>query len=129
MAASTSSWAVVGCCVMILSPNAGPIRMDAGCRETKVRAAALAASRRVGERSVAAMLVETSKARMTVPSRRGSAMVASGRASETSSRVSAPRRSAGPAWRPRLLLVPPVATMPSAASCSWRTACQRGSRR
>ena len=60
-----------------------PIRTDGGCRATKARAAALAASRRVGSTSVAAMLPETSKARTTVPSSRGTPMTLSGRASET----------------------------------------------
>ena len=51
-----------------LSLNATtPIRTDGGWPATKSRAAALAASIRVGVRSSAAMLPETSKARMTVP--------------------------------------------------------------
>ena len=45
-----------------------PIVMPEGWRATKSFAATLAASIRVGFRSVAAMLPETSKARMTVPS-------------------------------------------------------------
>ena len=47
---------------------------------TNARAAALAASIRVGGRSVAAMLPDTSKARMTVPSTRGTLMTPCGRA-------------------------------------------------
>ena len=42
-----------------------------GWRSTKSRAAALAASRRVGFKSSAPMLPDTSKAKITVPSRRG----------------------------------------------------------
>ena len=57
-----------------------PIRTVAGWFATKVRAAALAASIRVGVRSVAAMLPETSKARMTVPSSLGTLTTLCGRA-------------------------------------------------
>ena len=58
-----------------------PIRTVGGWRSTNARAAALAASIRVGGRSVAAMLPDTSKARMTVPSTRGTLTTACGRAS------------------------------------------------
>ena len=54
-------------------------------------AAVLAASIRVGATSVAAMLPETSNARMTVPSRRGTPMTLCGRASEKT-RIVTPRR-------------------------------------
>ena len=45
--------------------------MPRGCRATNSLAAVLAAARRLGDRSVADMLLEVSNARMTVPSRRG----------------------------------------------------------
>ena len=47
------------------------MRTLVGCRSTNAFAAALAASIRVGATSVAAMLPDTSNARITVPSKRG----------------------------------------------------------
>ena len=74
MAASTSALTVVGGCVT--SPPSlkatTPISTESGWRSTKARAAALAASIRVGSRSSARMLFDTSKARITVPSTWGS---------------------------------------------------------
>jgi hypothetical protein len=75
-------WSLLGSCTeKPLSLKAiTPICMLGGCCWTNSRAAALAASRREGFMSVAAMLSETSKARMTVPSTRGRVTTASGRA-------------------------------------------------
>ena len=90
-----------------------PMRTELGWRSTNVRAAAFAASIRVGARSVAAMLPETSKARITVPSIRGTPITLCGRASDATrivrpattstagSRRRIPRRSAGRAGRGR----------------------------
>ncbi len=66
-----------------------PIRTALGWRSTKSRAAVLATSIRVGATSSAPMLPETSNARMTVPSKRGTPMTLCGRASE-STRIPSP---------------------------------------
>ena len=73
IAASTSSLTLLGLStVTALSPNATtPILIVRGCFSTKARAATLAASIRLGSRSLARMLFETSNARITVPSRSG----------------------------------------------------------
>src|SRR6516162_8463571 len=64
-----------------LSLNATtPILTVGGWRWTNASAAAFAASIRVGAMSVAAMLFETSKSRITVPSTRGTLTTAWGRA-------------------------------------------------
>ena len=82
-AASTSSLTLLGLStVTALSPNATtPILIELGCFSMKARAATLAASIRVGWRSLAFMLFETSKARITVPSRSGTGRLTVGRAS------------------------------------------------
>ena len=67
------------------------MRMLDGWSATKVRAARFAAAIRVGARSLAFMLADTSNARTTVPSRRGRSMFAWGRAMPTS-RTTTPRR-------------------------------------
>ena len=73
IAASTVAWSLVGAwtdrpaSLKATTPTITP----GGWRSTKSSVAALAASIRVGFRSSAAMLPETSKARMTVPSARG----------------------------------------------------------
>ncbi len=131
-AASTWLRLVVGRWAMTpLSPNATtPIRMDGGWFSTNRRAAAFAASIREGRRSVAAMLVDTSKARITVPSRRGSRIVAWGRASPIASRDKAASSSTGPRCRRRLSAEPaPPTTSPRAASCCRRSAWRAASRR
>ena len=79
------------------SPNATtPIRMVDGCRPRSARAAAFAASIRVGARSFARHARDTSKARMTVPSRRGCGddRLRSGRA-RAASRPGRPASSTG----------------------------------
>ena len=88
-------WSFVGACTeKPLSLKATtPICTVSGCCSTKSRAAALAASMRVGFRSSAAMLPETSNARMTVPSTLGRLTTVCGRASATSRIVSPARKS------------------------------------
>ena len=85
MAPRTWAWSRVGTWIeKPLSLNATtPIRIEDGWRSTNARAAALAASIRVGLRSSAAMLPETSNERMTVPSTRGTLTTLCGRASAT----------------------------------------------
>ena len=71
IAASTVAWSLVGCWTETPESLKATTPIDdarAAARSTKSLAAALAAAIRVGCRSVAAMLPETSKARMTVPS-------------------------------------------------------------
>ena len=82
MAARTRAWSLVGTWIeKPLSLKATtPISIVAGWRSTNPRAAALAASIRVGARSSAAMLPETSNERMTVPSTRGTLTTLCGRA-------------------------------------------------
>ncbi len=97
IAAITEPWSLVG--VWIETPESlkatTPIVTLDGWRATKSSAAALAASIRVGARSVAAMLAETSKARMTVPSCLGRATTAWGLARATDMTTSPQRKSAG----------------------------------
>ena len=78
--------------------DADPDRAAAG-RSTKARAAAFAASIRVGSRSLARMLFETSKARITVPCRSGSARLTVGRASAKQTSAIAAAKSANGMWR------------------------------
>ena len=96
MAASTSSSDPVG--GNVTRPPSlkatTPILIEPGCCSTKVRAAALAASIRLGSRSVACMLLEASKASTTVPSRRGMLTLVSGRAKATMARMMAARKKA-----------------------------------
>ena len=80
-------------------------------------AAAFAASIRVGSRSSARMLFETSKARITVPSRSGNATLTVGRASAKQTSASAAAKSANGTWRrQRTRRLDAVGTSPSAAS-------------
>ena len=76
-----------------------PIRMPAGIWSMNEMAAALAASRRVGETSVARMEPEMSIASRTVASSRGVAMTMVGRARPMSSAAIAPRYRTGGTWR------------------------------
>ena len=71
IAASTSAFDRVGCWTTnpALLNATTPILMLEGWSATNTRAAFFAAAMRVGWRSFARMLFETSKARMTVPSR------------------------------------------------------------
>ena len=94
MAVRISPCSLVGCYTIRppLPKATTPILIVAGCCSTKARAAALAASIRVGSRSSAAMLLETSKARITVPSTRGSETFAWGRASPKSRKINATRK-------------------------------------
>jgi hypothetical protein len=79
-----------------------PIRTVGGWCWTKASAAALAASIRVGARSVAAMLFDTSNARIAVPSTRGTLTTACGRAiAKTTSVSPSTRQAAGPRRRHR----------------------------
>ena len=66
-----------------------PMMTPSGRRSTMALATALAASIRDGETSPAAMLPDTSKVSISVPSRWGSATVAWGRARPTASTTSA----------------------------------------
>ena len=124
IAATTSSFTDVGrSTVRALSPNATmPIRMVLGCRSAKAVAAAFAAAIRVGSRSSARMLFDTSKARITVPSRCGSAKLMVGRASPTQTRTSATANSANGTCRRhrRPRRDAEVGTSPSAARRSAR---------
>jgi hypothetical protein len=70
-----------------------PTSTVSGCASTNARAAAWAAPSRLGERSLAAMLVDTSMASITVPARRGTSTVACGRARPASSSGNATRIS------------------------------------
>ena len=72
-----------------------PMRTEPAGRSMNASAAVLAASIRVGATSVAAMLPETSNARRTVPSSRGTPMTLCGRASEKT-RIVMPSDGAGP---------------------------------
>ena len=82
IAASTAAWSLVGAWTARPASLKAttPITTLRGWRSTKSWAATLAASMRVGFRSSAAMLPETSKARMTVPSSRGRETTPCGRA-------------------------------------------------
>ena len=122
IAASTSVWSSVGAWTeKPLSLNATtPISTLGGWRSTKRRAAALAASMRVGSMSSAAMLPETSKARITVPSIRGRlttrlrAAPGRGPGSSGPTRNSAAGRSAAaaPGLAPRRAAGPPTGRRP-----------------
>jgi hypothetical protein len=110
-----ASCSLVGTCtVKPLSLNATtPTNTLDGWRSTKSRAASLAASIRDGFRSSAAMLPDTSNARMTTPSIRGRLTTVCGRASETIRIVSDNRKSAGgmcrrtPGLRPAVACISP----------------------
>jgi hypothetical protein len=82
-----------------------PMRTVGGWRATNARAAALAASIRVGARSSAAMLPETSKTSMTVPSTRGTLTTACGRAIAITTRKRPRRRQAAGIRRRNRLVV------------------------
>ncbi len=98
IAATSSARSAVGVCVEkpVSLKTTVPMRTELGWPSMNASAAVLAASIRVGATSVAAMLPETSNARMTVPSRRGTPMTLCGRASEKT-RIVMPRtvRAAG----------------------------------
>jgi hypothetical protein len=128
IAAIASSLMVVGRRVVTApSPNATtPMRIELGCFSTKAVAASFAASRRVGSRSSARMLFETSKARITVPSRCGSPKLISGRASEKQISPTAAANSAKGRWRrQRTRRSGVVGTSPSDASRAERSARSR----
>ena len=95
--AMTASLSVVGACTRnALSLNeTTPILTPFRCFSMKERAATLAASRRVGLRSSARMLPDTSIVRITVPSSFGSVTTDMGRASAISMNVRPTRNSAG----------------------------------
>jgi hypothetical protein len=88
----TAARSPVGGCVEIPESlnTTTPMRTDGGDSSAKASAAALAASIRLGATSVAAILPDTSKARRTVPSSRGTPMTLCGRARE-STRIATPR--------------------------------------
>ena len=94
MAASTSCLSLVGACTRkaLSLKETTPMRTPSGCRSTNVRAASLAASRRLGVMSSARMLPETSMVRMTVPSWEGSVTTDRGRA-RAKSRTVRPTRN------------------------------------
>ena len=97
MAPRMSAWSLVGAWTAIpASLNATrPTTTPAGWRSTMVDAIVRAVSMRVGGRSVAAMLPETSNEIITVPSGRGRATVAWGRAT-ASARTTNPATSRAP---------------------------------
>ena len=76
-----------------------PTRMPSGSWATKERAAALAASRRVGSTSVAFIEPDTSMASITVASSRGTATTIDGRARPRTRKATAVRYSTGGRWR------------------------------
>ena len=76
-----------------------PTRTPGGCLSTKARAAALAASRRVGSRSVARMDPETSMVRITVPSWAGRVTTETGRAMARIMTAKPAMNRAGGTWR------------------------------
>ena len=129
IAVSTSAWALVGAWTMTApSPNATtPMRTSDGWRSTNARAAALAASMRVGLTSSACMLFETSKARITVPSRRGVCTSSWARAMPTTRRVRAGdeegERHVAPHPHPSIAARSPRG--PAAASAAARCARRR----
>jgi len=100
IAAFTSALTLLGLSTLTpLSLNATtPIRIELGCCSAKATAAFFAASIRVGWRSFARMLFETSKARITVPSRCGRVTLMAGRASEKETSASAAAKSANGTW-------------------------------
>ncbi len=114
IAASTSSLTLLGLStVTALSPNATtPILIELGCFSTKARAATLAASIRVGLRSLARMLFETSKARITVPSRSGTGRLTVGRARPNTTSAIPAAKSANGMWRRRRRRLAVVGTRP-----------------
>ncbi len=119
MAASTVPWSLVGAWTeKPLSLNATtPITTLAGWCSTKSRAAALAASIRVGLKSSAAMLPDTSNARITVPSSLGRLTTPCGRVRAKTSMVM-PRRNRPAGTRRRRRADLPVlaaASVPAAA--------------
>ena len=132
MAASTSAWTSVGGWAMNPpSPKATtPMRIEAGWSATNPLAAALAAAIRFGSMSSASMLFDTSKARITIPSRRGIPNDSWGRAAPTSSTPRARVNRAKGRWRRQGASArpPPVDTRPWPAS-SARRAARRASRR
>ena len=98
--ASSSSVGV--CTISPPSPKATmPILADAGRRSTMAFAANLAASILVGSTSSAAMLDDTSNARTTIPSSRGTGSVSCGRAEATARRATAIRKIMGGTCRRR----------------------------
>jgi len=90
MAAMTRSWSVVGGCTSeaSLANETMPIFTFSLCFRTKAFAASLAAVMRSGLMSVARMLIDTSIARMTVPSWLGTFTTVMGRASANSMNAS-----------------------------------------
>jgi hypothetical protein len=131
IAAITSAFTFVGLrTVTALSPKATtPIRIELGCRSAKAIAAAFAAPNRVGSRSLARMLFETSKARITVPSRCGRARLTVGRASAKQTRASAAANSVNGTWRRQPARCPAATgTSPSEASRAARFARARSTR-
>ena len=132
IAAITSSSTLLGASVVTApSPNATtPILIVLGCRSTNAVAASFAASIRVGSRSSARMLFETSKARITVPSRSGNARLTVGRASEKQTNASAVAKIAKGTWRrQRTRRLDAVCTSPSVASRPTRSARSRSAHR
>ncbi len=91
---------VVGCTTLAVAANATmPMRIRDGVSAMNARAAACAASIRLGCTSAARMLPETSIARMIVSFCDGSVTVAIGRAMATTSAASDNSISAGGIWR------------------------------
>ncbi len=96
-----------------------PTMTPDGCRSTKAFAASRAAAMRVGSTSVAAMLPETSKARTTMPSFRGTLTLACGLARAKVARVNPTSiRAAGKRRRslPGRSSVEPVVAAPRVTS-------------
>ena len=102
IASSSLAWSAVGSTSGLRAADANdtiPTRIPAGSCFTNEWAAALAASSRVGATSVAFMEPETSMARMTVESSRGTARTIVGRASPITRNAMATRYSAAGTWR------------------------------
>ena len=115
IAASRSSRLCVGDCTTdaVAANETTPMRVVFGCLSMKARAASCAATMRLGLTSVARMLPETSIARITVSCCDGSVTTAAGRATASSSSVSASRNSSGGTCRRKRGPVP-IASFTSA---------------
>ena len=107
-----------------------PICTVSGWLRTNSRAAAFAASRRLGSASVALMLSDTSTTSMTGPSTRGRLTSACGRASAIRMITRLARKRSGGMWRrtPGVLRTagrgPLKASKPAAKACRLRCTCR-----
>lgn len=87
MALSATEWSASGRAV-VSAPRSNattPMSTLSGCAATNARAARCAPASRVGATSSAPMLLDTSRARMTVPAVRGTGTMAAGPAVATES--------------------------------------------